>query len=238
MFLTIGCGKQPNGPAKPVATEIGKSPTSDVAATVNGEPLALPDYYQHMGLKQTAQVMTNHGGTEMRVLGNFGLQALQEMVDQKVLLQMAKEQGVLPTEAEVSAEEKFQTELRPNYMSVLQDQGLTPEIIQNELMVGLAREHLIMKGVTVSDTEIEKYIKDNPKKFNAKGLPPTVAQRELVRRGIALDKGRVKNDFDRKFLERLRAAKVDVSVPYLKESWAKAWNQLSSSSSAPAPVSK
>ena len=311
--------------AEAPATPVG---SAAAAATVNGETISLDDFYQHMGLKQTAQVMSERGPTEMRVLGNFGLQSLQELVDQRVLLQMAKDDGVLPTKADVDAELKFQMELRPQYLSILEEQGLTKEMIQNELLVGIAREHLIMKGVSVGPSEVDKYIKDHPEKFSepasasllyiqvpsaarkaivdtelAGGKPfstvaadrseaphakdtggayptmavsqmpksvqdvvvgtpekgssawiavgnsflkfyvvkktpahiqaPTASQRELVRRGIALQRGQTKNDFDKRFFEKLRQSKIDVTVPYLKEPWSKTWNQLSQPSNAP-----
>jgi len=294
------------------------------AATVNGEPISLSEFNEHMGLKETAQVMTERGASELRVLGNFGLQSIQELVDQKVLMQMAKDDGVLPTESDIDAELNFQTSLRPTYLNMLQDQGFTTEMIRQDLKVGLAREHLIMKGITVDPADVDKYIKAHADKFTeppkasllyiqagseakqtrvdfslksgkpfgavaseqseapnarqyggaypvevvsqmpkpvqvavmktaekgttawlpagksfvkfyvikktpARVVTPTSSQRELVKRGIALERGRAKNDFDKRFFEKLKSSKIEVSVPYLKESWTRTWNQLSQS---------
>ena len=319
--LLAGCNKSSDKPVAVTAAAVGRD-----AASVNGETISLTDYYDHMSVKQSAQVMTRSGASEVRVIGSFGLQSLQELVDQKILLQMAKEQGLTPTEAEIDAELKLQEELRPDYVKVLQDQGLTTQLIRNELRVGLAREHLIMKGVTVDPADVDKYIKDHPEKFSdperanllfiqaasadakrlidaelssgkgfrvvasqhakqtggaypltivsqmpkqlqdlvkktlvngttdwitnghaffkffvdaktpAKLRTPTAPERELVRRGIALQKGALKNDFDHLFFEKLREAKVDISVPNLKEPWAKTWNQLSGPSAGPGPA--
>jgi parvulin-like peptidyl-prolyl isomerase len=314
--LIVGC----NSP-KPTAVADPSEP-SKAAASVNGDTISLDDFYAHMGVKQTAQVASGKGASEVRVLGNFGLQALQELIDQTVLLQMAKEEGVLPTDADVDAELKFQKSLQPEYENVLHSQGLSDKMIRNELMIGLAREHLVMKGVTVEKSEVDRYIKAHPEKFSepAKAAllylqvrsaidkakvdaelaggksfdvvaqqfaatpeakkagsifpisiisempkkvqdaingvpekstapwivdgsiytklyvvkrtasvakPPTPGQEELVRRAMAMQKGQLKNDFDHRFFEKLRAAKIDVVVPYLKEPWQKAWNQLS-----------
>lgn len=322
--LIVGCNKTPESATKaaPIA--------SAAAATVNGEPISLDDYNEHTGAKQTAQVMGPQGPTEIRVMGSFGLQSLQELVDQKVLLQMAKEEGVSPTESDVDTELAYQKSLNPNYETTLHDQGQTESMIRHELLVGLARQHIVMKGITVAPDEVEAYIKAHPEKFtgsakatvlfvqvsspekraavdaalsggrgfaevavqfseapNAKATgalypsnlvsrmpkqfqdavsktaeksasswitlgkysiklyvnkktPPKLMelntpQKELVRRSLAIQRGQVKNDFDRKFLERLKAAKVDVTVPYLKDSWEKTWNQLSAPSGSPTP---
>ncbi len=154
-LILAGCAQKP----VEVATS-GKA-----AATVNGEQISLDDFYEHMMAKQTAQVLGRGGAAEERVVGSFGLQALQEVVDQRILLQMAKEQGVSPTEADVDAEIKFQQSLRPDYLTVLQDQGVSLPLIRNEVKVGIAREHLLMKGITVEPAEVDKYIKEHPEKF-------------------------------------------------------------------------
>lgn len=289
---------------------------------MNGEAISLDEYTEHMGVKQTAEVMSGRGPTEVRVLGNFGLQALQELIDQRVLLQMAKEANLLPTEAEVDAELKLQEALQPSYSSVLHSQGLTDKMIRNELRIGLARQHMIMNGITIQPEEVDRYIKAHQDKFmtpakaallvirvksaatkarvdaelssgkkfddvarevnpaqqtQAQGAmypisivsqmpknvqdaikgtplkattgwvvdgaisskfyvvdkqpsvmkPPSPEARELVRRAIAMEQGALKNDFDHKFFLKLRAATVNVEIPYLKEPWAKAWDQLS-----------
>ena len=158
-ILLAGCQKNSN------ATSESGSPTGN-AVVVNGDAISLADFYEHMAVKQTATVMTRQGPSQQRLVGSFGLQSLQEVVDQKLLLQMAKEQGVLPTDADVDAELKFQTDLRKDYVSVLEDQGLTMELIRHELLVGLARNHLIMKGVTVDPADVNKYVKDHPEKYS------------------------------------------------------------------------
>ncbi len=79
--------------------------------------------------------MTGRGPTEARVVGNFGLQALQELVDQKVLLQMAKEAGVVPKEEEIDAEIKLQAALQPGYIDLLHSQGMDDKSIRQDLKV-------------------------------------------------------------------------------------------------------
>lgn len=307
LLVLCGCSQKP-----PVSAE-----KSQTAAIVNGEPIQLDDFYEHMMAKQTAQVLGRGGPTEQRVVGSFGLQAMQELVDQKILLQMAKEQGVLPTEADIDAELKFQQELRPDYLKVLSDQGVSLSVVRNELRIGLAREHLLMKGITVDPKEVDDYVKAHPERFgssekaqvlmielnseadkekadaqlkagkpfgdvaktlsNAPGasvsggvyptddvtrmpkalqdivhktpaksmsewvkvgrefyrfyvsekqapvsIPPTPAQRELVRRDLAMKKGTVKSDFDKLFMEKLHQSKVDVQVPAIKAPWERA----------------
>jgi len=313
--LTVGCQSGSKETSSTVAT-------SNVAATVNGEPITLNDFNEHTDLKQSAQIMSPQGPTETRIIGSFGLQSMQELVDQKVLLQMAKEQGVSPTSADIDQEMKLQSELRPDYLQVLHDQGMNDEAVRHQIEVGLARQHIIMKGVEVSSTEVDDYIKKNPKKFSdpamatlyfvlaknaqkkgtidqalaagkpfsqvanalsdepnarttsglyatkvidqmppklkdliqktpAKGTTPWVpegtgfvkfyvenkveskavkvsdSKREMVKRLLALQKGETKNNFSKMFYDKLKASKVEVQVPHLKDQWKKTWDQLS-----------
>ena len=290
----------------------------------------MSEYDTHMGVKKTVQVLGPKGAIQANVIGNFGLQSMQELVDRKVLMAMAKEQGVLPTQQEVEDELKLQIKLRPDYEVELGSAGISHETILKELEVGLAREHLIMKGVEVKPDEIDKYIKANPaqftdpaqavvlyiqltspvneavvdaelkkgrpfaevakqyseaahaketggmlgiavidsmpkeiqpivnktaqgqtsewahlgkayykfhvdKKIAAVVKPATPEQRELVRRRLAMQTGLGKNDFDNQFYKKLKDAKVDVSVPYLKDPWQKSWDQMSTPTGGPAP---
>ncbi len=321
LAVLAGCGKP--------GSAVGAKDGEQVAATVNGEPISMQEYCDHMGAKQTAQIMTERGATSVRVLGSFGLQSMQELVDQQVLLQMAKEEGVAPTDADVDAELEFQTELVPPYVGLLHDQGLTDAMIRHELMIGLAREHLVMKGVTVTPEEVEQYLKAHPERFASQAkasilfiqvrsaaqkaavdaalaagkafgvvakdmseapnrfqegaypidvisqMPkeiqgavnmtpekgtsgwvtagksfvkvyivkktpasvrkPSAAERELVRRDLAMDKGQVKNNFDHRYLVKLKGANVQVEIAALKDPWTKSWNQLSDPGAAPPP---
>ena len=317
VFVALyGCNSTP----KPVAAEA--APEKGVAATVNGEAIDLSDFHEHTDLKQTAQVITPQGPTQTHVIGNFGLQSLQELVDQKVLLQLAKEQGVLPTDSDIDNEIKLQTDLRHDYITILQDQGLSQKGIRHEIAIGLARQNLMMKGVDVSSDEVNDFVKKHPERFsdparatiyfiqastpqkksqvdkelaahklftavasslseepNAKStgglyatsivsmMPPKVqeivnktavkqvsswipnagtfvkfyveskipakpkpasdSQKEMVRRLIGMQKGQVKNNFTKMFYDKLKASKVEVSVPHLQDQWKKTWDQMS-----------
>jgi len=142
-----------------------KPTETGIAATVNGEPISLAEYDEHNGIKHSVQVSGPQGPSQIQVIGTIGLQSMQELVDQKVLMQLAKDQGVAPTEADIDAELKFQTELRPDYVDTLKDEGLNLEQIRSELRIGLAREHVIVKGVVVKPTEVDDYIKKHQDRF-------------------------------------------------------------------------
>ncbi len=213
-------GCQGNTPeAKASTTENG------VAAMVNGEPITLPDFHEHTDLKKTAQVVTPRGAVQTQVIGNFGLQSLQELVDQKVLMQLAKGKGVLPTESDVDAELKLQTELRPDYVTSLTDQGWTNQRIQHEISVALARQFLILKGVEVSPTEIDTYIAKNPDKFSdpaqatlffiqvGSADKKAKVDKELTHRPFTQVAGELSEDPNAKATGGLYATKIVASMP-------------------------
>ncbi|MGV3618589.1 MAG: SurA N-terminal domain-containing protein [Fimbriimonas sp.] len=142
-----------------------KPPVEESVATVNGEAIPMKEYYAFLERKPTVQVSTPQGPQEVQVSSLLGLQALRDLINQKLILQLAKEDGVLPTEADVKAELDFQEQQRGKFVSTLTAQGLSLEAIKEELLFNLARERLQTKGITIGAAEVDKYIKENPQQF-------------------------------------------------------------------------
>src|SRR5690606_10376644 len=62
-------------------------------------------------------------------------------------------------------EVKFKTELNPAFIKQLQARGMSMDAIRNQVELDLSQERLLTKGVSVTDEEVEKFIKENPKQF-------------------------------------------------------------------------
>ena len=90
---------------------------------------------------------------------------MQDLVSRSVLMQMAKEEGVYPSDKEVEDEITFQKNLDPNFLPNYTRRGLTPIQIRDEVRFRLVQEKLITKGITVTDEEVETWLKRNPKAF-------------------------------------------------------------------------
>ncbi|HLO97571.1 MAG TPA: peptidylprolyl isomerase, partial [Fimbriimonas sp.] len=138
---------------------------NEVYAVVNGESISKEEYISHLERKINVLVQTQQGPITAQVAQPLNFQALNDLVNQRLLLQMAKEEGVLPTSQDVQTELGFQEQKTPGFVKTLTSQGLTMTDIKNELMINLCRYKILSKGVTISEEQVNKYIKDNPKRF-------------------------------------------------------------------------
>ncbi len=140
---------------------------SDTVAVVNGERISTEDYNRYMTQLAQVRVTTQQGIVPAPVAGGtIGFQALEDMIRRQALLQLAKEEGVYPTDADVENEMKYQTSRRADFLTRLtKEQGLSLDTIKNELRIQLAQEKLVTKGITVSDDQVDRYIKANPNEF-------------------------------------------------------------------------
>ncbi len=156
----------------------GSSGGSEVAAVVNGDSITNDQYQRYLELKPTVQVVVDPsklqtgGGGQIptqpysgQVVGSLGMQAMTDLVEQALLKQMARDEGVYPTDAQVEAELKDREDRDPNYVRNLIATGSTLEMIRSDIGVYLANFNLTTKGITVSDDELNKYIKEHPADF-------------------------------------------------------------------------
>lgn len=143
----------------------GGNDSGPVLATVNGETITMDDFHKYMQGKPTVRVQTANGPAEARVAESLAFQSLQDMIARQVTMQMAKDEGVYPTEAEVTKELEYQKKLTPGFLQNLTQAGLTLDRIKQSLTLNLCREKLITKGVNVTMMEAEEFIKANPKQF-------------------------------------------------------------------------
>jgi len=153
------------------------SKSSKAVATVNGEPISYEDFYFTLSMKPSVRVMTNQGPVEARVAERLDFQALQESILRRVTIQLAADEGVKPTDEDVRKEIEFRKNLNPNYLAQMQTNGYDLVHTKQIVLLELARERLLTKGITVTKEEAEKYIKENPKQFRE---PATIDLRWIV----------------------------------------------------------
>lgn len=138
----------------------GKSGGATIA-TVNGDKITEEDFMNYLKTKDRIRVVTQSGVAEARVADTLAYQALEDLVLRRVVLQLAKDEGVEPTDAEVLAEIEFRKKLNPSFVTQLTSNGMTLDRIKEQLKIDLATERLLTKGITVGESEVDKFIKDN-----------------------------------------------------------------------------
>ncbi len=143
----------------------GSPASGPTLLSVNGENISYEQLNRHLAKKPSIRVSTQSGVVEANVAEPLDFQALQDLIGQKVIMQLAKDEGVYPTAAEIDAELKFRTKLNPTYLKTLNASGVMFETVKENLALELAREKLLTKGITVTAKEADDYIKNNPTQF-------------------------------------------------------------------------
>lgn len=152
---------------------------SRVMVKVNGESIVFSQYFQRM------QVLPNVGRliNDKFVPSTPGMLTLQQLINERLMVQLAREQGVLPSDAEISAEVERRKRDEPLLFQAFVQLGLPEEEFRWDTLVNLAQFRLITKGVNVVDMEVEARYKANlatrytlPKRYTLRVI--TVSRKE------------------------------------------------------------
>lgn len=143
----------------------GCSKGADVIAVINGEPITEKEYYSYLEFKPEVRVVTANGVANLTAAETLGFQAMQDLIAQKVTMQLAKDTKLYPTEDEINKELEFRKKLNPNFLTALTARGLTFDMIRRSITMDIIQEKMLTKDVKVDLAEAEQYVKDNPKEF-------------------------------------------------------------------------
>ncbi len=138
---------------------------SEQLVTVNGDTLNTDDYTSAMSVKNTARVILNGEVAELPLAETPGFQTLQELVIRQIVLQLAKDAGVYPTDADIDKEIEFRKKVNSTFMRELNARGMTVAQIKENVKIELARERLVTRGVNVTKEDVDNFIKDDPAQF-------------------------------------------------------------------------
>ena len=141
-------------------------------AIVNGEAISNDEYYRYLERKPVVQVAVAQQvqpgqAVEMQVSAPLGFQALRDLINRRILVDVARDEKVMPTEKDISDELAFQRGRQPDFMQKLTAQGLTLDDIKRDLTIDLAKEKILTKGITETKKDAEDYIKAHPEQFMA-----------------------------------------------------------------------
>jgi foldase protein PrsA len=159
----VGCGGSKGG--------------GSIVATVGPDQITKDDLFRAMEFKTSATVIVDPQrlqttGSSVPVQpmtanitdGTIGFQTLKELVNQKVLLQMAQDQGVAPSKDEIQQEVTNRDKEQPGFLKDLGSKGIPLDYVRSTFAIQLAQYKLITKGIKISDKEIDDYIKEDKTK--------------------------------------------------------------------------
>lgn len=139
-----------------------------VIAVVNGDEIKAAEYYrymEYMDLKEPYSRFRN-------MIFSFpaGFLALDQLMTQRMMNQLAKARNAVPSEPEVNAELQNYLADFPETVKDWKDKGRTDAELRDRVRFDLLSFKLQTQGITVTDLEVEKHYKDNLASFTTPKL--------------------------------------------------------------------
>lgn len=142
-----------------------------------------------------------------RLVQKFGDQTLDTIINERLILAAARQQGIFVKSEEIDGKIK-QIETRLNGKISLEDalkaQGLTKDDFRKELEIQISIEKLFTKEATVSSVEIDDYLNKNSQAFKDSTEPAKV--REDVT--ALLSQQKINDAFEKWFEDLRKGAKI------------------------------
>lgn len=132
-----------------------------VVAVVNGVEIRGAEYYRRM------EFLPGVG----RRVGNAiaeappGFLTIDSLINEELILQLAKQKGCSATDAEVQADLLARQQAAPTFVQNWTANGRTMDELKRLVLIELTQFKLATFGVTITDQELERFYKDNPTRF-------------------------------------------------------------------------
>lgn len=133
----------------------------ETVLTINGETIRASEYYRRM--EYLPGVGRNIGGQFAEAPP--GILTLLRLIDERLLLQVARERNCYPSPQEVQEELSVRLAENPKLLESLAALGLTRSDYEYRLLLELAEFKLQTFGITITDQEVERHYEENPTRF-------------------------------------------------------------------------
>lgn len=123
--------------------------------TVNGEEIRGTEYYRRMEYLPGVGKPTGRTFSELPP----GLLTMDQLITERLVFQLAKQKGVLPTDLEVDAELKVRQQENPNLVTNWTASGRTMDELRYQVRFELAQFKIQTFGVTITNQEVDNHYK-------------------------------------------------------------------------------
>lgn len=156
------------------ASALAQVDPNRVVAVINGEEIKGAEYYRRM------EFLPNVGKRLGDRYAEFppGFMTIDQLITERLILQLAKANNCLPTEGEVQAEFARRKAENPKFVDDWVEAGKLIEDLLNDIKVELATFKLTTRGITITDQEVEDFYKAN--KASKYTIPKRVKLRVIV----------------------------------------------------------
>lgn len=129
---------------------------------INGEEIKGAEYYHRM------EYLDGVGKPMANGIAQFppGFLTIEAMITERLILQLAKNKGVSPSEPEIDNELKLRIEDDPKYLETWLNSGRTQADLRYMVRLQLAQYKIATTGVNVSDQDVDDHFKANPNMYS------------------------------------------------------------------------
>lgn len=139
----------------------GQSDLSRTVLVINGEEVKADEYYRRMENLPDVGRLVDDGFAQAPP----GFLTMQRLIDERLLMQLAKEKNCAPQPAEVKAEVDRRIEQNPKLLEQLAALGVGRIELEYQIGLEIAEFKLQTQGITITDQELTAFYKANPTMF-------------------------------------------------------------------------
>jgi parvulin-like peptidyl-prolyl isomerase len=141
---------------------IGQTPDPGAAVvTINGDVIKAAEYYRRM--EYLPGITRRVGNAALNYPPGF--LTLEALITERLVFQLARQKGVMPTEPEIQAEYASMLAENPKLLTEAALVGQTKADIDYQIKYNLAQFKLATFGITITDQEIDAFYRSNPDVF-------------------------------------------------------------------------
>jgi parvulin-like peptidyl-prolyl isomerase len=144
---------------------------------INGEEVKGAEYYHRMEYLSGVGKPMNTGVAEFPP----GFLTIERLITERLILQLAKNKGVSPTDPEIDNELKLRLQDDPKMLETWINSGRTEPELRYMVKLELAQFKIATSGINVTDQEVEQHYKTNPAMYT---VPKRVKLSVIVVRDV------------------------------------------------------
>lgn len=137
---------------------VAQSDPNAVFATVNGDEIKSGEFWHRLAWYR---IDVNSPLAPLPA----GFLAVNQLITERLIYQMARDKGVSPTDPEIEADLKAREDANPTLLTELKSQGRPESDLYEQVKYELAQYKLRTFGITITDQEVEKHYQTYPTEF-------------------------------------------------------------------------
>ncbi|GIV01432.1 MAG: hypothetical protein KatS3mg015_0262 [Fimbriimonadales bacterium] len=133
---------------------------------VNNRSFTEKEYFQRMEFLNDVYMAIDGGFLEAPP----GFITLLRMINDELILELARQKGVMPTEGEIDSEFAKRKQGNAELFAEMEAIGISEAELKLRATIDLAQFKLLTMGVTVTDEQVDEHYKANPQLYTVPGI--------------------------------------------------------------------